>query len=146
MVETTFNASKNSKKVPFEAAALVALAIACPGEPNTENYIPTVVNDAELMDVWLRQHGFQTQKLIHTDATKQAITDWFDEQTIACTKLKKTHPNKKFLLFCFYSGHGDRNGGTNRVNLPGSIFALEDYLRKFGYSNSDNSYVVGFLD
>ncbi len=108
--------------------------------------MPSVVDDAELMDAWLRQHGFETQKLIHTAATEEAITDWFDEQTIACKKLKKTHPGKKFLLFCFYSGHGDKNGGTNRVNLPDSIFELEDELRKFSYCTSENSYIVAFLN
>lgn len=127
MVDKTSDASNPAKKAPFEAAALVALVIACPGEPNTKSYAPAIVEDAELMDAWLRKHGFETQKLIHTEATEEAITDWFDEQTMACINLKKSkaNPSKKFVLFCFYAGHCDKNGDTIRVHLPDSIFNLK---------------------
>jgi hypothetical protein len=82
------------------------------------------------MEAWLKGHGFTTHKLIHEDATEDAIDEWFEDQTSAWVKNKRAHPKKKFLLLCFYSGHGDKNGGTNRVHLPGPInYCLEDKIR-----------------
>jgi hypothetical protein len=107
MVEKKKYFKKIQEKDPFEAGAKVALVIVSPGDPNDKDkYLSLVRNDGDVMGSWLNRLGFVTKTLIDTEATPDEIEDWLDEQTIACKKLKKTKPNEKFLLFCFYSGHG----------------------------------------
>ncbi len=87
MVELSDDRCTEPKKVAFEAAVLVALVITCPGDPNSKLHRPLVEHDGEIMEAWLNLHGFRTETLTHQAATKEAITDWFKEQTIACIRL-----------------------------------------------------------
>lgn len=149
MVEKTKYVKKIQVKDPFEAGAKVALVIVSPGDPNDKDkYLPLVANDGDVMSAWLIQHGFDTKTLVDSEATPDEIDDWLFDQTVACNNLRKTKPKEKFLLFCFYSGHGDKNGGTNRIHLNDknkTRFPLEDKIRLFSNSNEKNAFVVGFL-
>ncbi len=98
------------------------------------------------MSAWLKRLGFTVKELADDYATEAKIEEWFDDQTIACKNLYKTKDEEKFLIFCFYSGHGIIKGaGTVHINLLAKEYAFEDKIREFSVYNKKSSYMVGFL-
>ena len=84
-----------------------------------------------------------------TEATLYDIEHWFLIQGLACLEQGKLldDNSKKFVLFCFFSGHGKLGKDGNQcIILPNkpTDCALERKLSEF--SNRENSYVIGIFD
>ena len=99
------------------------------------------------MQNFLSSQRFETKTLYEADATEDNIDTWLLTQQFDCLNERKNNrPNEKFVLLCYYSGHGYLNSGTQHVNLPSCGYALESEVRNFSAKNNTNSYVIGIFD
>ena len=94
----------------FEADERHALII---GYSIGERSLPKVKDDVKVVEDFTSRNNFDSIKVLQdSEATSEAIIDFFTDHEKRCNDHGKKNSNKKYFLLVYYSGHGGILYGT----------------------------------